>query len=77
MDDKPVVIDTPEGIAWYQLQVFKHRLHMEMEGFRSSTNTLRNYNRLFGTDFKTRKEAHADVCAKLLPYNEEITEDPA
>jgi hypothetical protein len=76
MDNKTVAIDTPEGIAWYQMQVFKHRLVMEMKGYRSSINTLQAYNAKFGTEFKTRKAAHADVCARLLPLNEKVTEDP-
>ena len=32
MDDKPIVIDTPEGIAFYQLASLKGALALELKG---------------------------------------------
>lgn len=58
------VVDTPEGIAFFQLLSIKGRLKLEIDSgikFSCGVSTLAAVNRLYGQNFKTKKKALAYV----------------
>lgn len=60
------VIDTPEGIAFFQLLAFRGRFQLEVNhGMTSRRSTLAAYNDQQGTNFRTKAAALADVCERI------------
>lgn len=70
------VIDTPEGISFTQLLVFRSRLKIEMETkMRSRVNTLQAFNRRFGTSHKTRAAALKDCEQRIAEASHKHDEE--
>jgi hypothetical protein len=57
------MVITGDGIQFAQLLAIRGRLKMEIAGMTSRVNTLQAVNRMFGQNFRTRKQA--------LPFIEE------
>ena len=67
MTEGPVVIDTPDGIAFFRLLQLRGALRIEINtGMRMSRGSvLAAVNRQFGTSFK-RKQAALDYLNELI-----------
>lgn len=50
------LVDTPEGIAYFQMLSIRGRLHLEQAGLRFRLPTLKNANRIYGTNYRTRQQ---------------------
>lgn len=50
------VIDTPKGIEYFRMLSIRGRLQLEMTGIRFRLPTLKNANRIYGTNFKRRQQ---------------------
>lgn len=79
------VINTPDGIAYFQLLSIRGRLKIEVEtGLRSSVSSLAAAKRLYGIHKNTKKGALAELeffrlgweYAKGMGTEEEVTKTP-
>jgi hypothetical protein len=50
------VVDTPEGIAYFQMLSIRGRLQLEIKGLRFRVSTLKAANRIYGTNFRRRQQ---------------------
>jgi hypothetical protein len=72
-----VIIDTPEGLAFFQLLQFEGRLKIETQtGLTFRQPTLKIYNQVFGTKFTRKKAALADVQERIRKAKDEHNHQP-
>lgn len=57
MTDRAIIVDTPDGIEFFQLCAMRGRLQLEMWGMRSRVPTLKAVNKKLGTNYKRRAQA--------------------
>lgn len=61
--DEAIVIDTPEGIAFFHALQLKHALSLSMKGINVARGSLINQvNREYGTTFRTKAQAYEHMC---------------
>jgi len=51
------IIDTPEGIEYFQLLSMRGRLQLEIKGLGFRMSTLKAVNAKFGTNFRRKQQA--------------------